>query len=603
MKTKLLRESVGGAPRIGDACHRFCPGVGDDVLLASPADGSLKQRFPPRVGRHKPCGAARWGRSTPPGPETKTLSSPALDQPTEPVSRTSVFLDCALLLVLIFFVYSRLLVSHLLWPEDAIAWYVNAVIDFRGVLHRYIDFNPNAWYRPTTFHAVLWPALKLIDPHRLVCLRVYSLSFLVLTAWAVYGLTLQWLPRQRMAGIVAALYFALHPSLYYLIFHWGAQDNVHILLTIGCIACYGTGLRTPGRRGWVWAALSAGLYALALTAKEATLTLPLYVLALHATWILFHEGVPAKPLGRWLRRIGAPAAGAAWRLLPFFLLMLAYYLLRVRHLPHQASAGYRTELQWDAFVDNMNNFVFWIARIFSQGTWFEAHNNLWNNGLGLALLAVTIGRGVILWRKHEQYRHLAVLAVAWIFIFLLIPMYCGGHGHHINLPLVGYAILVGAAVAGYGSPLGSGGLRQAALAVLVTGMVVLAVNNVREQETGYHVAEKKMNGSALFAPPVPRAAITPTACVFVEDRYGSGTWPYGAGHLFAYVYGLKDIEERVVPPMHQVPEDLLVDWANRPQAFFFSYGDDGLWHDNSKAFGELARAAKQRRSTAPSKTP
>ena len=100
-----------------------------------------------------------------------------------------------------------------------------------------------------------------------------------------------WLPGQRMAGIVAALYFALHPSLYYMVFHFAALDNIYILVTIACVACYGIGLKSRAWRGWVWSLIAAGLYALALTSKEATFILPVYVLGMLILPIFKRGGV------------------------------------------------------------------------------------------------------------------------------------------------------------------------------------------------------------------------------------------------------------------------------------------------------------------------
>jgi hypothetical protein len=93
---------------------------------------------------------------------------------------------------------------------------------------------------------------------------------------------------------------------------------------------------------------------------------------------------------------------------------------------------------------------------------------------------------------------------------------------------------------------------------------------------------------------VPASELGTAPLIYVEDQRHLGFWSYGVTQLFGYVYENKQIQERVVPRMEEVPPDLAAAWLKHPRAFFFSYGDDGRWSDNSKAFTVFARAAAGR---------
>ena len=290
--------------------------------------------------------------------------------------------------------------------------------------------------------------------------------------------------------------------------------------------------------------------------------------------------------------------------MPFLVLMAAYGGLQVSRMHRGDPNGpYRLAANMTFIAYNLGNFPLWIIHVFSHphgpsGGWFHECNDSLNNGIGWALLSLLLVAGAVLWWRSAAYRKSALLCLVWIAVFSAIPVYCGGYGHHINLPMVGYAMLLGGTLAQFASlprwPALQSSLRV--LLVLTTiGLAALGTANADAYLTrSMHAPDMIRNGHARSAPPLPASALGISPLIYVEDRQGLGAWCYGVGHLFQYAYQDTRIEECVVPAMKDVPGELRAKWANHPNAFFFSYTDDGRWIDNSKQFAALVRPAALR---------
>jgi len=509
-------------------------------------------------------------------------------------SALTLALDLGLLAFAVFIIDWPLLVSHSLWPEDALAWHSRA-LTAGDVLQSYVAIDTPSWYRPTTMHTIPWLTSHFIGWHQIVRLRAVGCLILVAACWAIYAFALMLFPGRRAAGLVAALYFASHPALHLTVFHFIFLDNTHILFVIATAAFYLMSLGAARDRGRLFVGLSLACYLIALTSKEASVLAPLYLAAISGLAVAVKVGPPTAGLKRWFLDAKPIIVREFLRLLPFLVLMVAFYVARLSYGQKPApTGGYRTWFNGDAIFGNLCNFSLWIARVFSWtgGMWFDAYKKPLYTGVGIAIFAVLIVGGAALWRQGWAYRRSVLLCLAWIAVFLLVPAYCGGYGHHINLALVGYAVLLGAAVTEAASLMHRPTLGRLLPVLLLVGLVVLGrANTGTYLSKGMHASICAMNGSALFTPPVPASELGTAPLIYVEDQRHLQTWSYGVGRLFRYVYDNKQIQERVVPPMEEVPPDLAAAWLNHPRAFFFSYGDDGRWSDNSKAFGVFARAA------------
>ena len=84
--------------------------------------------------------------------------------------------------------------------------------------------------------------------------------------------------------------------------------------------------------------------------------------------------------------------------------------------------------------------------------------------------------------------------------------------------------------------------------------------------------------------------------IYVEDKYKLGSWAYGCGLLFTYIYDQNQqhsIQEVVVPPMAEISRDQMRAWLKHPHAFFFRYSAELQWLDDSRAFRTFATKAIQ----------
>ena len=534
-------------------------------------------------------------------------------------------LDLGFLVVAALAIHWPVLHSHALWPEDPQLWSMNSNLTAGEVLRSYGNFY--GWYRPTILRGIPWATFEVLGWHHPVRLRAVGFTITVMAVWAVYAFTLRLFPGRRLAGVVAALCFASHPGLYIAILQFTSFDGLHILFVIAAVIFYLVSLRDSvtsssalcpraaeqaGKKSWAerlgggaihgkaWVGLSLVCYAIALTCKEAVVLTPVYLAAISGLAIAVSVGMPTAGMKRWFLDAMPIILREFRRLLPFAILMFAYVVVHLSFMAIPSTSGYRTT-SFDALAirQNIRNFSLWIARMFWCTTgpyrdWFGGYNRFVYNVIGLAFLVTVTARGIVLWRQDRAFRSSTYLCLMWIAVFLIAPVYCGGYGYHVNLALVGYAVLLGGAVESI--PL----LRRPRVGsllacLLMIGWILLGRVNAREYLTKgcYHEIYTTC-GNAFVAPPVPAAEVGAESLIYVENRCGWSELALGAGCLFRYVYDNKAIQERVVPSMDEVSAELATAWLNHPRAHFFSVGDDWQWFDNSKAFQVVARAAVQR---------
>ena len=543
------------------------------------------------------------------------------------LSATVVALDLGLLALAALVVNWPLLFNYQLWPEDPLLWWSNTHMTAGDVLKTYAEFQ-RGWYRPTAFYGLPSLAFNLIGWHHLARLRAVGLAIMIVLLWAIYAFSLRLFPGRRVAGLVAGSYYIAHPALYGAIIQFSSLDGGHILFVIAAVMLYlesvrigneprvelsscaveRTGWRASFGRAWrvpvrerILVCLSLGCYVIALTWKEPTVLTPVYLAAISALAVVQAAGMPAAGLKRWFRDAKPILVREFRRLLPFAVVMASYLALRLS-LMEGTGVGYRRTFDVAAVCCNIRNFSLWMVHVFwgaggEHRGWLMVFNRPVCNVVGATLFVFLVVRGVVLWRRDKNYRSCVYLCVTWVLVFLVVPVYYGGFGHHVNLAMVGYAVLLGGVIAESASLVHWPKVGMLLTCLVLVSFVALGrVNATRYVAAGYHHICLTLCGNAYFAPPVPASEIGEAPLIYVEDRMRFTRWAYGVERLFAYVYDNKQAEERVVPTMNEVPANQAIAWLEHPRAFFFSYTDDLQWHDDSKAFAAVARRLAKRPS-------
>ena len=456
---------------------------------------------------------------------------------------------------------------------------------FSQVLDAYVTHLHIAWYRPTTFVLFYWFGSLLIDWHNLLGWKIMELIAALLCSFLIYWLVLVLLPTQRLAAALAALYYIASPNLYNVIFDAQGLDFTHIIFGVLCVILFLLALRSTGWRTAVFTFLSLLNYALALTSKELTIVTPVYLTVVGGT-LLFTEGDKR----RWLR--------TAMLLLPFFLLTGAYWVGHVQRIPKDAWTGngyYRMQLYWPAIITNLTNYPFWMTRLYgffsdSQMRYFAK----WWSNLPACLAVVAVA---VVWvrnaRRDPSLRVPLFLLLAWMAIFLIVPVYSGGFYWHANLAMTGYAVLFGYAIAYLLQSIPVVSWRRAAVCTFVLGFLFLARANawgfLHEFPNSYYY---RLDYMALDAPPLkPEQLAGPDRpLIYIEDRMGLSPWAYGGGNnLFKFIYLNKDIDEKSVPVLTSVPKPLCTEWLARPNAHFVYYDARYHWWDGTERFREYCK--------------
>jgi hypothetical protein len=449
------------------------------------------------------------------------------------------------------------------------------------------------WYRPTSFGVPYWLLEQFLGWHDLAAWKFAHLCTALAAAYATYWLAVVPLGASRMAGLLAAIYFIAQPCLYSGMMEVAGFDFVHIVLTILSAGFFILGARAKGRRLILLTGLSWVLFLVAVTAKEAALATPGYLLIVSALicW-LERDGIS------WWPRMRREAL----RLLPFFAILPVYYFFHLAKIPPAAFQGgqYRNTANWPVILANLRSFPLWVVRIYAwSGATLQTRmyqSTILNNLVGIGTLLLVLVQWTRLLRHDKSSRLPLLLMLAWTGIYLALPVWSGGYLWHINLTIVGYSVIFGIAIASLITSLPSVTLRRGVAVTFLAGWLLLSRENLRnELSVGSHATAYRINHSLLLHPPVPPAALGQAPLIYIEDRLGMGPWWYGCfGLLFKYTYLRHDLDEVIVPSMASVSPADRDKWLAHRNAFFFRYDDEYNWHDASAEFraGDPGRALK-----------
>jgi hypothetical protein len=520
--------------------------------------------------------------------------------PPKPVNKRNLRLEISLLFtiaVLAVFEFSAFLFSGSFGSEFTQFFLMVHGRPLGEILRGYLQLD-SGWYRPTQFLLPYWIGEKFLSWHNPEGWRAYELFTMLVVCGLIYWFVLVLLPGRRIAAFAAALYFTCVPVVYVPLYELFAFDFIHIIFGVLCVITFTIGYRLQTSQGVRWTASALLLYVIALTSKEVTIVIPVYLTILSAIFY-FYEPLPGDKRARILREVK--------RLTPFWAMTVVYWFVHVKKIPPNSFAGttdYRLGANWVLMLRNANKYPLWFARINSYTldllNQAAGYQNWLNDLIGITALLVVCYACYRLWQTSGEYRKYILLAVAWIAIFLIVPIYSGGYFWHGNLALCGYCLLFGVAFEWLVTRIRERQRRFAAIAFLVAGIVwITRIDTAESLVAGIHSETYRINSTVLTEPPVPFDRVKKGALVYVEDKRQLGIWFFGAGSLFNMVYLDRDLRQVIVPVMDKVSGGLCAKWLKEPNAFFFRYDDAYRWHDATEQFRVFAKIKANDQSSLP----
>jgi len=273
-----------------------------------------------------------------------------------------------------------------------------------------------------------------------------SVACHVLATWLVFRLA-QKLSGDRLTAWVAALIFGVHPAhIENVAWISGVTDPLMACFVLGSLCAF---LSFRESRKVSYAALSLGLFAFALLAKETAVVLPVVIFAL----VLIFERGDAGDV-----RVGRRLVAAMRESVPYLLLLLVYAAIRFRAL---GGWSHRTiPIGWtEVFLTWPSVLSFYIQHLTTTPRLSEFYPlDYVKQASGAAILVplifIVVAAGLVfvvvrrLSQKNEARFALALIVLPLLPVLDLRSLTPGDivHDRYLYLPSVGLALLMALAI-------------------------------------------------------------------------------------------------------------------------------------------------------------
>ena len=428
---------------------------------------------------------------------------------------------------------------------DALWWLYYRFRSVSEFIEGFYSLDSANWYRPLssrTIPTLLYPFYGL-EPYA-YHVAVFVLFFL--TTCVVY-IFLRRLTGDALVAALGTTFFSLHSTNLYVTYDLAfAPELFYTSFYLLSLVFYLRWAAGNGTRRWYLASL--GTFVLALMSKEAAVTLPAN-LALIAVML--------GPLKNWQDLREWPPLLKP--LIPFGVILAAYVSYIVLYLGVGAG-GYVLAIH-GGMIDHLLDGLVWSINL--VGGWSDPWRNL---APGTAVFLVIFGlamaayAGLSLWSAERKY---TIIGLFW-FLVSGLPMFSkveGFHGHYLFLPSVGFALIVGQALARLHSQVRT--IRPSLASVVVC--LPLCINAFAAR-TNVH-SEVPRNGllglsgriaeSTLLSIRQYRSDIEPGSTIlFLNDELPGMGWFHGIGTLFKLAYD-DSVEARYSSLGHSVNPEIL----------------------------------------------
>ena len=280
-------------------------------------------------------------------------------------------------------------------------------------------------YRPI-YYTIFWFEYQLFGTH---ALAYYLFNATLQGVNAVLVWLLAWrLTRSSLASFAAAIVWSFHPQ-YADAVAWVSSTTDLLLVTFGvsAVLLYANALDAHGTRRWVSYGTSVVATLLALGVKETGMA----VIPIVAAYQLL-IGEPELVRRRQI----------LWRLLPFFVMLGGYIVVRMALVGNLVSEQKSTLLTCD-FLRNIHRLSGLAAGPFVGQRVSDSAYGVAQGAAGLALIAAVLF--VVLRGSRREWFLAGWYGVALVPVLVLPPEWLVGR--YLYLPMIGLAILAGTGIA------------------------------------------------------------------------------------------------------------------------------------------------------------
>ena len=441
----------------------------------------------------------------------------------------------------------------------------------REHLREFISLHLSGFYRPLAndiLESVLYPVLGL-NP---VGYRIPVYALFMAISVAVYMLAFT-ITRRRIAAAIATFYFNIHTTNAYTTYDIGFMPE--LLYTFFYILSVLAYLRYIDRDTKSALRISLACFAASMLSKEAAVTLPLTLVALHM-FIGFKTG---EHVDLW-RRIVRPFRAT----LGHFLVLIVYLLFVVGYLHVQSvrieklfnrPAQMETAI-YDFVVDqrilvNADYAMTWAFNI-PRGSNTRFRNLKESEVTFLKIFRMFIAAVLVL-LLFQRERRILLVGVVWFFVTLLPALPLVNHflPYYLFLSVVGFSLLVGSAFTWVCDT-----LRRApylawplVAGVLAGVLYVCSVSihaNIRSNQLLGESADRassSLNGLKQMYPVLP-----PSPVIYIDDETEPVWWHHNRDALIQMAYNRSDVRVlysslgQSIPPEVAVENTILVRFEN-----------------------------------------